>query len=103
MMAFHPGQKVECVAKPRYSPWEHISMWIEGTGDRAVIGAVYTVSNVYVAHDGEEMIELHELPQPETRSWYAGYLAHCFRPLTEQKTDISVFVRMLTPKTETVG
>lgn len=34
--------------------------------------------------------------------WETGYRPDCFRPIVERKTDISVFKKMLTPKTENI-
>lgn len=66
------------------------------------IGAVCTLERIYVAHDGEVMVELVEFPSPETEDWYAGFVAKDFRPLVQRKTDISIFTRMLNPSKQRV-
>jgi hypothetical protein len=66
-------------------------------------GGVYTISNIYACpEDGEIMVELHELPSPETEDWWAGWRAKDFRPVQRRKTDISIFNAMLHDKKERV-
>lgn len=88
-MAFYVGQKVVCIreedadAPPPY----------------AILGCVYTVSNVFEPYPGETNIELYELPFAGSDRWHAGFCAEDFRPVVEPKTDISIFKAMLNPKT----
>lgn len=86
MSKFHIGQKVVCVnnfstfclAKPQ-------------------VGSVYTISNLYLAPDGDLMLELVEILAPETDETFAGFRAssYFFRPV--RTTDISIFTAMLAP------
>lgn len=66
-MSFHVGQKVVCVKNCRYTILDKISIWWHG----AVLcphGFIGTVCNVYSAPDGDEIIELTELPSPDGRA-----------------------------------
>jgi hypothetical protein len=85
-MDFHVGQKVQCIddeVEPEPNP---------------KCGAVYTVADQWVDKDGDAMIDLVELPNPDSEMFEAGYLASAFRALTEPQTDISAFTSLLTPK-----
>ena len=86
---FHVGQKVVAIGK-------------HSDGDRRsvhplpVIGTVYTISNIYVAFDGDTMLELFELPAPMEEAFLPGFVARKFRPVVENKreTDISCFTKI---------
>lgn len=95
-MSFEVEQKVICVRDGGKLPLLYrISIWWYGVV-RCRKGFIGTVCNIYLAPDGEEMIELTELPSPEAGPWMAGFKARCFRPLVKRETDISVFKAMLT-------
>ena len=51
---------------------------------------------------GEETIDILEYPSPASGTWRRGYYAKYFRPVTERKTDISIFTAMLTPNRQSV-
>jgi hypothetical protein len=92
---FHVGQKVVCIhGCPSSNPLPH-----------CVKGKIYTVANVYIIDD-LTMIELFELPFPglvdADGEWMPGFVAECFRPVVERKTDISIFTAMLNKKPEQV-
>ena len=65
---------------------------------------VYTVRAITVNGNGKVFIRLREIMNPETDKHHeAEFWAECFRPVVERKTDISVFRKLLQPKTEKVG
>ena len=97
-MAFHVGQKVEYVGQPPEGLGEMLYRWLHPYEDIVRKGAPYTVANVYTMPDGDTLLELVEVPAPETRYWCAGWLAVCFRPIVENKTNISIFTAMLNTK-----
>ena len=64
---------------------------------------VYTVRAINVNGNGKVFIRLCEIVNPETDKHHeAEFWAECFRPVVERKTDISVFRKLLQPKTEGV-
>jgi hypothetical protein len=78
-MNFGVGQKVVAISGECTPDWH---------GDLPKLGVVYTV--LWVVVDGDdEMIDLVELPSPEIGPFARGYMAKCFRPVVERKTDIS--------------
>lgn len=84
-MAFHVGQRVVCVdASPHKGTWaRHLPPYVKGQQ--------YTVTDVWLDKDdwyGDICVdgETHY-----TSAWR-------FRPITETKTDISIFTAMLGPK-----
>lgn len=94
---FRVGQKVVCVdALFPKNTWRHrwFKFWqpYKSPSD----GEVYTVANVY-SEAGMLLLELIELPSPETNVWMAGFLACGFRPLVDRKTDISALKALLVP------
>lgn len=94
-MGFHVGQKVVCVhSGDKFTICDRISLWWYGVV-RCPKGFIGTVCNVYLALDGDEMIELTELPSPKAGPWIDGFRASCFRPLVERATDISIFTALL--------
>jgi uncharacterized Zn-finger protein len=56
---------------------------------------VCTVSWVGVDDAGQEVINITEYPASSTGVYIPYYHARYFRPITEKKTDISVFTRIL--------
>lgn len=87
-MGFHIGQKVVCVA--------------DKNGNYGIPepsrGEICTIDNIYVTPCGKLTLEILEYPQDGGNWSYPGWLASCFRPVHERKTDISIFQRMLLPK-----
>jgi hypothetical protein len=82
-MAFRVGQKVARIGGHTISP------------DAPPIDVVCTVSWVGRSIYDEEAINLVEFPA-NTQCFYEPYYrARFFRPITEKKTDISVFTRIL--------
>lgn len=87
---WHVGMKVVCVqdeldgAEPPFP----------------VRGTVYTISWIGMS-GGFLVIDLVELPNPETVHFWRGYRPEVFRPVETRTTDISIFQAMLTPKRET--
>lgn len=87
---FYVGQKVVC---------------IDNSGDsrpHLVLNAVYTIESMnyrLVDWEGNKElgVNLVEVPHIETEDYYAEYRATRFRPLEENKTDISVFKSLLNP------
>lgn len=77
---FYSGQKVVCVDD---SP----SMWGDDSGVKK--GEIYTILEVLFDGEGVTLWEINTQPS------YVGYWAHRFRPITEKKTDISVFQEIL--------
>ena len=65
---------------------------------------VYTVRTILVQPSNSKIfIRLRELVNPETdKEREVEFWAECFRPVVERKTDISVFRKLLQPKTEEV-
>lgn len=89
-----------------YTSW-HVGMKVVYIGPSTdqeppnpVISAVYTVSWIGVASDGtaDILIDLVELPNPDSPKFMRGYDASYFRPVQTRKTDISCFTAMLSPK-----
>jgi hypothetical protein len=89
-MTFRVGQKVVCVRIVRRYEDEHLA-----PGGMPAKGEVYTVSNVYAAHDGEVMLEVFEIYAPGDDGWYPGFHACDFKPA--QTTNIDIFTAMLAP------
>jgi hypothetical protein len=87
---FHVGQKVVCVNDSSYA----VLGWFPGEGLKK--WAVYTVRGTGVAIDGGPGVGLNELiltGGAKDQDLY--YMASRFRPITERKTDISVFTEIL--------
>jgi len=82
---FRVGQKVVCIEA---STGEFV---YQGAVEPTV-GDIGTVTNVYVAFNGDLAIELAEFPAPGGRwggaIYEPGWLACSFRHLVERKTDI---------------
>lgn len=83
-MAFRVGQKVVCVdgTPDYYDPEPSIN---------PVTNGIYTVANVYVV-DGDTMLELIEVPHPESDEFYAGFAVEFFRPVVEKSTDTGMAI-----------
>jgi hypothetical protein len=98
-MMFHVGQKVVCVDASGFETNAALVMKYSGT---PVEGCVYTVRGILspdFIHDDlcgilleEFCAEVHPIWQEEY-----GFRSVRFRPLTEIKTDISLFTAMLNP------
>lgn len=93
---FHVGQKVVCV--------DVALRHCDGAGLASLltIGAIYTVRDFdRRAADvhGAPTLRLEEIRGPEVLSprglWEIGFYPDRFRPVTEKKTDISCFTRIL--------
>lgn len=82
-MSFHPGQKVVFVGYP------HPDFY--GRDIKVKVGHVYTVTSTFMWF-GEQGIYLQEFFLD------TGWMAHGFRPVTDKKTDISIFTRLLKTK-----
>lgn len=83
-MTFHVGQRVVCVDdSPSSDGWPSL----------VKVGAIYTIDEAFEHWSGRPGVTLYEVkPWPHNSGWHA----HRFRPITERKTDISIFQRMLT-------
>jgi hypothetical protein len=96
-MAFHVGQKVARFAGSNHPKRRHIPS--------PKIGEPVTITNIFVAANGIEQIELKEYPAPDTEDFYAGFIAEFFRPLIERKSSTSTGFEILDGirKRESVG
>jgi hypothetical protein len=94
-MFFRLGQKVVCVD----ASCDPDRTWDDG--EAPTEGAVYTIASLNVHADGTPILSLVELRRTPLSLWLhgptAGYKQSRFRPVVEKKTDISIFVAMLTP------
>lgn len=98
-MTFFVGQKVVCIKRGR---------WIDaalGNPTRALsvpkFGAVYTVREIrsFISGDALYLEEITNAPQRFLEGVEEpGWAPERFRPVTERKTSIEIFERMLTPK-----
>lgn len=96
------GQKVECIAK---GDWSNSTRSIMPWANVPKPGGTYTIREVYVDPATKEIgIRLVEVVNaPITTDGYSsilmevGWCWYEFRPLTERKTDISVFTKILEP------
>ena len=86
-MAFHVGQKVECVDD---SPVDSDGFIPDVCAVKK--GEIYHIAKVI--HNGKG-VWLAEIPNSPD---YAGWQAKRFRAIVENKTDISIFTEMLKPK-----
>lgn len=79
------GQKVVCVDdKP-------MPGYVFAPGFKPHKGRVYTVKRVFINYRGHPSVDLFELENKNN----IGYRTFRFRPITERKTDISVFTEIL--------
>ena len=97
-MSFHVGQRVVCVNDEWQDWWPHYEYWWP---HKPIKGHIYTIRAVrYDPIRKGDGVLLYEIHNPE-RLWgdgntgEGGFMAYKFRPLTERKTDISVFKRIL--------
>ena len=101
-MSFYVGQKVECVDISRGFQ----NMLGDWSDDRELkIGAIYTIRAVGLYDDDAPVVWLDEIlirraPKGKKAKNVGDvpYGAWRFRPLIENKTDISIFTEMLKPK-----
>lgn len=89
-MTFRVGQKVICVDASPNPEGESLSL---------KMGATYTIKAVAKLWSTYG-VQVFEAVAPETRMRAPFFNATRFRPIVEQKTDISVFTRMLTPNSK---
>jgi hypothetical protein len=87
-MMFEIGHRVVCV-KDNPEPDEPAPF--------LAIGTIYTVSG-FEDWEGEIMLLLAEMAIHNVPHWSQGYAQECFRPVVENKTDISVFTAILKPE-----
>lgn len=92
-MSFYVGQKVICIDNLCRS-----GIPIPGY-NYVSLNTVYTVRDIFQnPYDGRTLLRLTEIKNPPFPSGIEpGFDATRFRPITERKTDISIFKRMLTP------
>ena len=84
----YPGQKVVCVSVT--SRRGNRCAFIE-------IGKKYTIRRVYFTPRGNPIVNLMEATGPLKRDGHErGFPPQNFRPICAEKTDISVFTKMLT-------
>lgn len=93
-MSFHVGQRVICVRAVYPALAEHYS-YIKNW---PVKDTIYTIRAIEA--DGDLVgVRLHEIVNPPTLTTQGvcepGFTGEWFRPLTERKTDISVFTEIL--------
>ncbi len=75
------GQFVVCA--PHYNPHP------EWNGENPSCETVYTIAWVGIdPSDGTVMIDLAEMPQPETDEWLRGFQADMFHPVDESRLDV---------------
>ena len=92
-MNFHIGQKVVCIRED----WINTDL----IPHLAKKGGVYTVRHKYPAY-GTTYLLLAEIvnPIPSFLAQEPAFIAIHFRPVTERKTDIEIFKRLLVPGTK---
>ena len=99
MNNFKVGHKVVCI----YDDWGPAPLGGGQVQHWPKKDDVYTVCAITVNGNGKVFIRLREVVNPETDKHHeAEFWAECFRPVVERKTDISVFRKLLEPKTEEV-
>ena len=85
---FHVGQKVACVAN-RYRSGRSAPAFM-------VIGAVFTVRELWLSPRGNVVVRLEGHYGPMTKcGMERGFRTWMFRPVVERKTDITIFEAML--------
>jgi hypothetical protein len=89
MSAIGPGDMVECIDAGPSGSNGHGSAWEPGAAP--VMGAIYTVVEVFIDVAGREALELSEIRRgPEAiRVWggRVGYGPRRFRPIRKPKSD----------------
>jgi len=99
MWAVKPGDMVVCIDASRTPDELRYIAEYGDCGGTPVSGGIYTVANIYIAYDGDVMLELVEVSQPGNADWDPGFVAHRFRPV--RRTDISALQTLLvTPPKE---
>jgi hypothetical protein len=90
-MAFYVGQRVVCVRDDN-----------DVFGREMIIkkGSIYTVASLVTSNWGRDGVTLVEVSPPPG---VVGWLNELFRPITERKTDISIFKAMLNPSKQEVS
>jgi hypothetical protein len=84
---FRVGQKVVCI-----SGWQDLGMGLVKTGDIVTISKIYSGFETWP--DGVIGLEFSDALLPPRP--HSGYDSKSFRPLAENKADISIFTKMLT-------
>jgi hypothetical protein len=102
---FYVGQKVVCInAKDDVFPGT-TEPWNVAC-DIPTEGTIYTVRATGIIFNGLPGLKFHEIIwRGLVRGLFRDddwYWAERFRPVVERKTDISIFVKMLTPKRDTI-
>lgn len=97
-MSFHVGQKVECIAT-----FCVVMLYPEICFPEK--GRVYTVRNVLDLPGGIglRLVEIkNELSDTRVGPFEPTFIDAAFRPITENKTDISIFKKLLNPSSPKV-
>lgn len=93
-MKFHVGQKVVCVDASR--------TWL---GKRVPLrhNTIYTIGRVnsWTDPDGDYGVSVLEVAAPDDDYHLPEFKACRFRPVTDNRTDISVFTALLKPQRQT--
>lgn len=89
-MTFRIGQQVICVDASPNGEGETLSL---------KTGAIYTITAIADFPSGYG-VQVFEARAPETMRRAPFFNALRFRPIVEQKTDISIFTNMLTPNSK---
>ena len=98
---FYVGQKVVCIHSG-FMPGISLPDEEQFSDEEAIHeGQIYTIRRILIDEEDDMIFHLEEVFRDESsREWYgddAGYCARRFRPLVENKTDISIFKKMLNP------
>lgn len=98
---FHIGQKVVYVGLQGRSRDRRFD--VTAPPFKLTKGQTYTIRDIDFRnadkHYGVPTIRLEEMVLPTVKGWERGYCPWLFRPVTERKTDISIFTKMLSPTT----
>lgn len=99
-MSFHVGQKVVCVDDDLHDEWHHGSPDVPLVTEHIRRGQIYIVRRTMFRK--MPLIWLCGINR-KTVEWFdSGFHASRFRPITERKTDIEIFRRLLVPGTKIV-
>jgi hypothetical protein len=96
-VSFHVGQKIVCI----HDGWRHPFIYLVQSLPKK--GAIYHVRGFEgekydpAAAVGCAYIWLSEIVNPPVSGIEPSFSVRFFRPVTERKTDISVFTKLLTP------
>lgn len=95
---FVVGQKVVCI-DAKFLPGSYY-----GDENLPILGHIYTVREIQVAEHAPGqpvVVRLVEIVNPlkeyQFGTMECAFLAYRFRPLEKRKTDISIFLKLLTP------